>query len=258
MMVPGVCRDLWGKVLVLVFAGWGARAVPHPAWAAAPAAEGISASLPSAPRCRTQAGSRYSLGRPHDHHRAPMKRLSASTAALALFVFLLSGCGGSHHQRIRRSQTVASGSVTHPNRAPEVLSLSGLGTFEGRCPRGARSWTLRFVNGSGATDTVSYRVGTGSRRTVNVGNAITFRLVPGSARTHEPADRFAPPIGHGRGRANAMVVPTTAPLDAVIYQGTEPQTLRADIHLALSSIGGESGHCVLVGSTVHAYTYPNG
>jgi hypothetical protein len=184
--------------------------------------------------------------------------MAVSGMAIGVFGFLLSGCGGSHNQRAHRSRTVAPESVTHRERAPEVLSLSGLGTFEGRCPRGARSWTLRFVDDAGATDTVSYRVGTGARRTVNVGNAITFHLVPDTTRTHEPADRFVPPIGQGRGRANAMSVPTTAPIDAVIYQGTEPQTLRADVHLALSSIGGESGHCVLVGSTVSAYTYPNG
>jgi hypothetical protein len=55
----------------------------------------------------------------------------------------------------------------------------------------------------------------------------------------------------------AMSVPTTAPLRGVIYQGTEPQTLRADVELALSTLGGESGQCVLVGSNVSAYTYPN-
>lgn len=186
-----------------------------------------------------------------------MRRLAVS-AAIAVFVVVLPGCGGSHNQRAHRARTVASGSVPHPARAPEVLSLSGLGTFEGRCPRGARSWTLRFVDDGGATDTFSYRVGTGALRTVNVDNAIIFHLVPDKTRTHEPADRFVPPIGQGRGRANAMSVPTTAPIDAVIYQGTEPQTLRADVHLALSSIGGESGQCVLVGSTVHVYTYPNG
>ena len=53
-------------------------------------------------------------------------------------------------------------------------------------------------------------------------------------------------------------MPTTVPLHALIYQGTEPQTLRADVDLALSTIGGESGQCILVGSTVRAYTYPNG
>jgi hypothetical protein len=93
---------------------------------------------------------------------------------------------------------------------------------------------------------------------VNVDGAITFHLIPNLARTHEPADRFVAHISHGQGRANAMAVPTTAPLNAIIYQATEPQTLRADVRLALSSIGGESGECALVGSTVHAYTYPNG
>jgi hypothetical protein len=141
----------------------------------------------------------------------------------------------------------------------EVLSLAGLGTFKGRCPRGARSWTLRFVvDNAEANETVSYRVGARPRRTVNVnpGNAITFRLVPNATMTHEPADRFVPP-GQGRGRSKATSVPTTAPLRALIYQATEPQTLRDDVRLALSTVGGESGQCVLVGSTVKAYTYPN-
>jgi len=115
------------------------------------------------------------------------------------------------------------------------------------------------VNVDAATDTVSYRVGTGGRRTVNVdpGSSITFRLVQNTTRTHEPADRFVPPLGQGRGRTAATSVPSTEPLQATIYQGTEPQTLRADIRLALSTIGGESGQCVLVGSTLNAYTYPN-
>lgn len=101
--------------------------------------------------------------------------------------------------------------------------------------------------------------GTGTRRTVNVdpGRSITLKLVPGATKTHEPADRFVPPIGQGRGRDAATSVPSTVPVAAVIYQGTEPQTLRADIRLALSTIGGESGQCVLVGSTASANTYPN-
>jgi hypothetical protein len=188
---------------------------------------------------------------------AERRRPAAIAAAITVFMLVLSGCGASRSQTAR-SRTLLSGPLTPSARASEVLSLSGLGTFEGRCPRGARSWTLRFLDDGGATDTVSYRVGTGARRTVNVGNAITFHLVPDTTRTHEPADRFVPPIGQGRGRSNAMSVPSTLPIDAVIYQGTEPQTLRADVHLALSSIGGESGQCVLVGSSVHAYTYPNG
>ncbi len=140
-----------------------------------------------------------------------------------------------------------------------VLSLAGLGTFEGRCPRGARSWTLRFVDNGEANEAVSYRVGNGAARlvTVNPGGVITFHLVPNATRTHEPADRFLPP-NQGRGRSAATSVPTTAPLYARIYQATEPQTLRADVHLALWAVGGDSGRCGLVSSTVKAYTYPNG
>ncbi len=132
--------------------------------------------------------------------------------------------------------------------------------FVGRCPRGARSWNLRFVATGEATETLSYRVGTGASRTVNVepAAAIAIHLVPDAARTHEPADRFVPPVGQGRGVATAMSVPTTTPLHAQIYQATEPQTLRADVDLALSTVGGESGQCALVGSTVHANTYFNG
>jgi hypothetical protein len=92
---------------------------------------------------------------------------------------------------------------------------------------------------------------------VDPGNAIAFRLVQGAARTHEPADRFVAPLGQGRGLAAARTVPSTPPLQATIYQGSEPQTLRADVRLALTAIAGESGQCVLVGSTVNAFTYPN-
>jgi hypothetical protein len=188
-----------------------------------------------------------------------MRRSAVSVTAIAVSMWTLSACGDGHKKRAHRTGTVASRSVTHSAHSDAVLSLSGLGTFEGRCPRGARSWTLRFVVDVGATDTVSYRVGTGARRTVNVdpGNAITFHLVPAATKTHEPADRFVPPLGQGRGLATAMMVPTTAPLQVIIYQGTEPQTLRADVRLALATIGGESGQCVLVGTSVNAYTYPN-
>jgi hypothetical protein len=90
---------------------------------------------------------------------------------------------------------------------------------------------------------------------INPGNGLTFHLIPNATKTREPA--FVPPRGQGRGLATAMMVATTAPLHVTIYQGTEPQTLRADVRLALATSGGESGHCVLVGSSVNAYTYPN-
>jgi hypothetical protein len=171
---------------------------------------------------------------------------------------MISACGASHERRASRTETTAPVSDTRSIHQDEVLSLAGLGTFKGRCPRGARSWTLRFVvDNAEANETVSYRVGTGPRRTVNVnpGNAVIFRLVPNATMTHEPG--FVAPVGQARGRSNATSVPTTAPLRALIYQATEPRTLRDDVRLALSTIGGESGQCVLVGSTVKAYTYPN-
>jgi hypothetical protein len=187
-----------------------------------------------------------------------MRRSAVAATAIAVSMPALSACGGGHEQQVRRTVTVPSRSVTH-SAPSDVLSLAGLGTFEGRCPRGARSWTLRFVADPDANETLSYRVGTESRRTVNInpGNAITFHLIPDATRTREPADRFVPPVGQPRDLATAMTVPTTAPLHVIIYQATEPQTLLADIHLALTTIGGESGQCVLVGSRVNAYTYPN-
>lgn len=138
--------------------------------------------------------------------------------------------------------------------------MSALGTFAGSCPRGGRSWTLRFaVPAEGATDTLSYSVGSGARMTVNVnpGDSVAIKLTPNATRTREPVDRFVPPEGQGRGRVGPTSVLTTLPLRAVIDQGTEPQILRADVRLALSTIGGESGQCVLVGSSVNAYSYPN-
>lgn len=186
-----------------------------------------------------------------------MSRLAVPGIAIAMMC-VLSGCGGGHKDRAQRNQTVASGSAQDPPSLRTVLSLSGLGTFEGLCPPGARSWTLQFVAGPEANDALSYRVGSGPRRTVNVdpSDAVTIHLVPDAVRTHQPADRFVPP-GEGRGLTMATSVPTTAPLQAAIYQATEPQTLLADVHLALSTIGGESGQCVLVGSAVKAYTYPS-
>jgi hypothetical protein len=189
------------------------------------------------------------------------RRSAVTAAAIAVSMWTLSACGGSHRQQVvRRTVTVPSPSVAQSAQS-DVLSLSGLGTFEGRCPRGARSWTLRFVGDPDtATDTVSYRVGTSARRTVNInpGNPLTFHLIPNATKTHEPPDRFVPPLGQaGRGLATAMMVPTTAPLQVIIYQGTEPQELLADVRLALATIGGASGECVLVGSSVNAYTYPN-
>jgi hypothetical protein len=188
-----------------------------------------------------------------------MRRTTGAATAVAVVTMMVSACGGSHQPRSDAALASVPREVSPPAHrdADEVLSVSGLGRFEGRCPRGARIWSLRFVDDDQATDTISYRVGTGARRQVNVdpGNAIAVALVSNATRTHEPA--FVPPVDQGRGLATATSVPTTAPLEAVIYQGTEPQTLRAEIHLALATSGGESGQCALVGSTVNAYSYPN-
>ncbi len=189
---------------------------------------------------------------------ASISRVTATAGVIAVSTGGLSACGGGH-ARASQTRTVTVRPAARLVNSDEVLVISGLGTFEGRCPRGASSWTLRFVDTGAATDTVAARVGTAPERSVNVdpSGAITFSLTPDAARTSEPADRFVPPPGQGRGRAMAMTVSTTEPLQVTIYQGTEPQTLRADVRLALSTIGGESGQCVLVGSTVDANTYPN-
>ncbi len=187
--------------------------------------------------------------------------LAVAGATLGVVVCSISACGVSHIPTTPVASSVASSPVAPSSRPYEVLSLSALGTFQGRCPRGARIWTLRFVVPRGAaTDAVKYRLGSARGRTVEVnpGDALTFRLVPYAARTHESPDRMVPPLGQGRGLTRSTSVPTTMPLNVQIYQGTEPQTLRADIRLALTAIGGESGQCVLVGSTVDANTYPNG
>ena len=190
-----------------------------------------------------------------------MRQTTGAACAMAMLTVAVSACGASHGQRPATGSAVARRAVSQPAHpgTDDVLSASGLGRFEGRCPRGARTWSLRFVNADQATDTISYRVGTGTSREVNVepGGSIAVRLVPNATRTREPADRFVPPAGQGRGLVRATSVTTTEPLEALIYQGTEPQTLRADVHLALTTTGGESGQCALVGSTINAYTYPN-
>jgi hypothetical protein len=173
-------------------------------------------------------------------------------------VCVLSGFGGGHTERVQRNQTDVSESGQGPESLRTVLSLSGLGSFKGICPPGPRSWTLRFVADPDADDALSYRVGRGPRRTIKVdpSDAVSIHLIPDATKTHEQADRFVP-LGQARGVTHAVSVPTTAPLRAAIYQATESQTLLAYVRLALSTIGGESGQCVLVGSAVRAYTYPS-
>jgi hypothetical protein len=175
--------------------------------------------------------------------------------AAVVMAIAIAACGGGNKHPVNPPATppAKSASESSSRAGDVVLSVSGIGSFHARCPRGASSWTLRFVADL-ATDTFSYRVGTGPRRTVqiNTGTPAVIKLVPDAARTREPPDRFVPFTA----QTKAASVPTTLPLDALIYQATEPQTLVTDVHLALAAIGGENGQCVLVDSAVRAYAYP--
>lgn len=145
--------------------------------------------------------------------------------------------------------------VTTPSTtsaSPEVLAVPSIGGFYGRCPRGARVWTLRFVaSTTSASDTITSKIGGGPlrRAQVNPGQAATFHLITNAARARQPAD---PMSGHP-----ATTVTTTAPLDIHISQATEAQSLRLDVHLALTAIGGETGQCALAESRVNARAYFN-
>ena len=187
-----------------------------------------------------------------------MRSLALATTA-GLLAGILSACGGTGKTPTRTVTVVSRSSTTASAPTDEVLSLSALGAFVGRCPRDAHSWTLRFVASPGAADTLRYRIGSGASRTTNVdpGKAVTFQLTPNATKSLEPPDRFVLPPGQGRGRSAVTRLPTTPPLEAVVSQGTEPQTLVANVRLALTTIGGESGRCVLASSAVSANTYPN-
>jgi hypothetical protein len=191
-----------------------------------------------------------------------MTRRAVNATVVAVFVCVLSACGGTAGPRAPRTAADGATAVKGAARPYVVLSLSGLGAFEGRCPRAARLWTLRFVADPEASESVFYRVGSGARHVVNFGlppNTITFHLAASATRTHEPAERFVPPRGQPQGVLTAQSAPTTLPLQAVIYQATEPGTLQADVRLTLAADrAGENGQCALVGSTVQAYAYSNG
>ncbi len=175
-------------------------------------------------------------------------------AILAVVALGAGGCSGATRTvSITRTAPPVTRPATPPAPLPdEVLAVPAIGRFVGRCPRRARRWTLRFiVPPTSATDTISYTVGDGPVRRVNVnpGAAATFRLVAGTVRTPEPADRIS---AHP-----ATTVATTPPLNLHISQATEPQFLRVDVRLALATIGGGTGQCVLVGSRIDARTYFN-
>ncbi len=181
-------------------------------------------------------------------------------AILAVVAWAVTGCGGAT-RTVSITITATPTTTTAPPTATsgatrpsdEVLAVPAVGRFYATCPRAAHHWTLRFmVSAGGANDTISYRVRHGPMRraAVKPGATATFQLAAGSFHTAEPADRIA--------RHRATTIATTPPLDIRISQVTESQALRVDVHLALATIGGETGQCVLVGSRVDARTYLNG
>ena len=174
---------------------------------------------------------------------------------MVLVALAAAGCGGGTKTvSVTTTAPPATRTVTvPPSASDEVLTIPAVGRFYGRCPRGARVWTLRFVvPADAATEFIRYRIGEGPPRDLKLdpGGAVTVHLVPDAVRITEPADSIS--------RHPATAIATTLPLDAQITQGTEPQFLRAAIHLALAAIGGETGECVLVGSRITARDYPNG
>ena len=129
--------------------------------------------------------------------------------------------------------------------------MPAVGRFFGRCPQGARSWTLRFVAEPGTASDEVYELGPRVRRVqVDPGAAITWHLRSGAFRSREPAD----PLSH----ALAATLLTTAPLQLVIEQGTEPHIYRVDIRLALAAAIGDTADCAPVNSQIRALTYFNG
>jgi hypothetical protein len=145
-------------------------------------------------------------------------------------------------------------------RAPglaEVLAVPSVGRFYGRCAPGARFWTLRFVADNPVNDFVFYRLGRGPRRTVNLrpGQALTWRLRPGTFRSHEPGFRQVP--GDPMTRSSAPVAYlTTTPLSIVISQGSEPRIFLIDVRIALAAA--ISANCAPVATHLQALTYFNG
>jgi hypothetical protein len=179
-----------------------------------------------------------------------MPKRAAIAAAIAIGA---GGCGGSTKTVTvtTRAPSVTRSSTT-TSASSEVLAVPTIGGFYGRCPRGGGVWTLQFVTPGSASDTITSKIGSGPlrRAQVNPGQAATFRLIPNAAQARQPAD---PMSGH-----RATTLATTEPLEIHISQATESQSLRLDISLALTAIGGETGQCALAESRVNARTYFNG
>jgi hypothetical protein len=130
----------------------------------------------------------------------------------------------------------------------ELLSVPAVGRIYGRCdPRDTR-WTIEFTNGAPATDSVTYRVGSGRSQTVLVDprRAVVWKLAPSQYTSHEPADAVS--------RFPAATIKTTAPVSLRISQGSEPHIYRVDIRFAAAAIG-DTSDCALISSKLTAMTY---
>jgi hypothetical protein len=130
-----------------------------------------------------------------------------------------------------------------------LLSVPAVGRIFGRCNPGDARWTIEFINQSGASDAVAYRVGNGRSRSVDIdpGRPLTLQLAPGQFTSHEPAD---PAI-----RFPAQTLRTTVPVSLDIEQGTEPHIYRVKLRFATAAAIGDTTDCALISSTMSATTY---
>jgi hypothetical protein len=181
-------------------------------------------------------------------------RVRAGAIAAAL---LLTGCGGSSRKSTTKPATATkpgTATTTAPTRSglpalAELLSVPATGRLYGRCQPGEGRFTVEFIAAPGATDSVTYRVGSARPRTVNLspGDVLNWRLAPGRYTMREPAD----PIS----RSPATTIKTTVPITLTISQGTEPHVFRASMQFTVAAATGGSTNCALIESRLYATTY---
>jgi hypothetical protein len=167
----------------------------------------------------------------------------------------LASCGGSSHTTTKTTTTIrtttqtATRAAAAPSTTGEFLSVPAVGRIYGTCKPGAPRWPIRFIVTAGANDFVTYRVGGGRPRTVNLdpGRTLTLQLVPGQYKSRQPPD----PATH----FPAQTIKTTAPVSLSINQGSEPHIYRVDLTFALAAAIGDTSNCALVSSTMRAFTY---
>jgi hypothetical protein len=167
---------------------------------------------------------------------------------------LVASCGGSSQHTSTTSKTTTTTETVTRSNAPatstaELLSIPAVGRIYGTCKPGAPRWPIRFVVTAGANDFVTYRIGAGHARSVNLdpGRSLTLQLIPGQYRSRQPAD----PVIH----SPAQTIRTTLPVTLSINQGTEPHIYRVNITFALAAAIGDTSNCALVSSTMRAFTY---